>query len=172
MIARHTAQDMNAAFSRRAAAIATAIMAETEIEMEIGTGMATAIAEAGAVEAMAVMALAPHISTDIRTESTMARVTGAPATAIAQRKTATTNTATVATVQAMAIKITTNKPTVRRMRTDTNRATTAVAAGAGTNLFTNEKKPCGELHGFYFWWKIRGTLMPPDFYQTVQRSAS
>jgi len=27
-------------------------------------------------------------------------------------------------------------------------------------------------HGFYFWWKIRGTLMLPDFYQTAQRSAS
>ena len=32
----------------------------------------------------------------------------------------------------------------------------AVAAGADTNVFTNEKKPCGELHGFYFWRKQTG----------------
>jgi hypothetical protein len=33
----------------------------------------------------------------------------------------------------MAIRITTNKPIARHMRTDTSKATTAVAAGAGTN---------------------------------------
>ena len=102
------------------------------MEMETGTIVAAA-AGVGAVEAMAVMALAPRGSTAIRTESMMARVTGAPATAIVQRRTAITNTPTVATAQAMATKITTNKLIVRRMRTDISRATTAVAAGAGTN---------------------------------------
>ena len=100
-----------------------------------GTGMATVIAAAGAaaMEAMAEMAQVPRGSTAIRMESTMARVTGAPATAIVQRRTITTNTPTTATAQAMATKITTNSPTARRMRTDISRATTAVAAGAGTN---------------------------------------
>jgi topoisomerase IA-like protein len=86
----------------------------------------------------------------IRMESTMARVTGAAATAIVRRRTATTNTPTVATAQATATKITTNKPTARRMKADIARATSVAVPGAGTNSTVNEQKPCGESHGFYF----------------------
>ncbi len=131
-----------------------------------------AAAGAGVVAATEVMAQAPRGSTAIRTESTMARVTGAPATAIVPRRTAITNTPTVATAQAMATKITTNKPTVRRMRTDTSRATTAEAAGAGTNSNRQMKKPCGGPHGFYFLRQEARRTAPAYFYQTVQRSAS
>ena len=85
-------------------------------------GMATAIAEsmAAATEATADTERMRRSSMAIRMESTMARVTGAPATAIVRRRTATTNTPTMATAQATATKITTNKLTARRMKADTS----------------------------------------------------
>lgn len=144
MIGRRIAQDTSAA-SNNTAAIAMAIMAETAME----TGMIV-VAGVGAAEAMAEMALALHASTAIRMESTMARATGAAATAIVQRKTAITNTPTVATAQAMATKITTNKLTARLMKADIKRDTTAVAAGAGTNPIANDKGHAAKRMAFFY----------------------
>jgi hypothetical protein len=45
-----------------------------------------------------------------------------------------------------------------------------VAAGAGTNSTDNDKSHAVNCMAFIL--KIGGTLMLPDFYQTVQRSAS
>ena len=95
----------------------------------------TVIAEstAAATEATADMARMRRSSMAIRTESTMAHVTGAAGTAIVRRRTATTNTPTTATAQAMATGITTNKLIARRMNADTRKATSVAAPGAGTN---------------------------------------
>jgi hypothetical protein len=102
------------------------------------------------MEATAVMERMRRSSMATRMESMMARVTVAAGTAIVRRRTATTNMPTMVTAQAMATEITTNKLTGRRMNADTRKATSVVVVGAATNLFTNEQKPCGGSHGFYF----------------------
>ncbi len=135
---KHSAQDTSAA-SSKTAATTMAAGAGTAMGIgtatEIGTGMATAIAEsmAAATEVTADTEGMRRSSTDIRMESTMASVTGAAATAIVRRRTATTNTPTMATAQLTATEITTNKLTARRTKMDINRDTTAAAAGADTN---------------------------------------
>src|ERR1051326_5229215 len=140
MTGRHTAQDTSAVSSKMPAT-----------PMAAGAGTVTIeIAEAGAAEAMAGTGGMQRGSMAIRMDSTMARAIVARGTAIAPRRTAITNTPIVATTQAMATKITINKLTVRHMRTDINKATAAVAAGAGTNSTNKLKKPCGKSHGFFF----------------------
>src|SRR4051812_15699027 len=149
-IARHIAQAMNAASSKTVAAMA--MRAGAAIATEIGTEMATVIGESTAVamEATADMDRMPLSSTAIRTESMMARVTGAAATAIVQRRTAITNTPTVATAQATATRIITNKPIVRRMNADTRKVTSVAAAGAGTSSNRNDKAMRRIAWLFYF----------------------
>ena len=153
---RHTAQDTSAASSKPAA---TTMAAGDATATEIG--MAIAGSMAWAVEAMAEMALARRGSTDIRTESTMARVTAAVATAIVRPRTAITNTPTVAIAQATATKITTSKLTARRTRMDINRATTAAVAGAGTNS-TEIKRSCGVNRMAFFYFGENLGTMPAD----------
>src|SRR6185312_10271738 len=103
----------------------------------------------------------------------MAGATGVRDTAIVPRKTATTNTLIVVTAHCMATRIITNKRTVRRMRTDTSRATTAAAAGADTNSTDKLKKAMRRSHGLCSFDALRRrTHICVIFYQTVQRSAS
>jgi hypothetical protein len=161
-IGRHIVQDTNAA-SGKTVAITMADGAGTVMETEIKM---TAIAESMAAAVTADTERMRRSSMATRMESMMARVTVAAGTAIVRRRTAITNMPTMATTQAMATEIITNKPTGRRMNADTRKATSVVAAGAGTNL-TAMKSHAAVRMAFTFYDARKGIRRPPlDFTPT------